>query len=783
MSARDPAIAPVSPENGEERRYFSVEGVVQGVGFRPHVYRLARTCGLNGWVSNSAAGVEIEVEGPRVAINTFRHRLENELPPLASLSRVHESTARELHGYSSFEIHDSESSGPATARMLPDIATCDECLAEILDPDNRRYRYPFTNCTHCGPRFSILKALPYDRHNTTMAKFRMCSTCQAEYEDPGDRRFHAQPNACPECGPQLALSDARGEILAHRDQALLTAATAIRAGKIVALKGLGGFQLLVDARNAKAIARLRQRKNRPHKAFAVMFPSLSTLQMHCETSSKECALLSSPQAPIVLLRRHARSSPGTPLAIELAPDNPLLGAMLPYTPLHHLLLRELGFAVVATSGNLAEEPMVIDEQEARQRLAGIADVFLIHDRPIARAVDDSVARIMADDITLLRRARGYAPGSIELAVPGPPVLALGGHLKAVVALSHDDQVVVGPHIGDLDSTSARKAFTRAADDLLDIHGQPPIAIACDLHPDYYSTQLAKRYGPRVIPVQHHLAHILSCMAEHGLDGPVLGIAWDGSGYGEDGKLWGGEFILVDGTSIQRLAHLRPFRLPGGEHAIREPRRSALGLLYELYGEAWPAQPELTSLNSFSDRECTLMRTMLARNINSPETTSVGRLFDGVAALLDLGQTTSFEGQAAMALEFALGSDAPSVAGYALPVVEPENPTHEPLMLDWRPMLRALLKDIDHDTPTALLAARFHNGLVAAIVALARHANIPRVVLSGGCFQNAYLTSQCVAQLREAGFTLFRQRRIPPNDGGLALGQAAWATRLLAEEHR
>ncbi len=783
MSARPSLPGCMADADAPERWHLCLEGVVQGVGFRPHVYRLARACGLTGWVSNSAAGVEIEVEGPRVAINTFRHRLENELPPLANLSRVDESAAGKPHGYSSFEIHDSESSGPATARMLPDIATCDECLAEILDPDNRRYRYPFTNCTHCGPRFSILKALPYDRHNTTMAKFRMCPACQKEYETPDDRRFHAQPNACPECGPQLALTDANSEILAKRDRALLAAVAAIRAGKIVALKGLGGFQLLVDARNAKAVTRLRQRKNRPDKAFAVMFPSLSRLHTHCELSDKERALLCSPQAPIVLLRRHSRSSPGTPLAIELAPDNPLLGAMLPYTPLHHLLLRELGFAIVATSGNLAEEPMVIDEEEARQRLAGIADVFLIHDRPIARAVDDSVARFMADEITLLRRARGYAPDSVELTVSRPPVLALGGHLKAAVALSHDDQVVVGSHIGDLGSASAREAFTRAAEDLLQIHGQPPAAVACDLHPDYYSTQLAERYGPRVIPVQHHLAHILSCMAEHGLDEPVLGVAWDGSGYGEDGSLWGGEFILVDGTSIQRLAHIHPFRLPGGERAIREPRRSALGLLYELYGEAWPAQSDLAPLKNFSDRECALMHTMLSRNINSPETTSVGRLFDGVAALLDLGQTTSFEGQAAMALEFALSSDAPSVAGYALPVIEPENPTREPLVLDWRPMLRALLKDIDHDTPTALLAARFHNGLVAAIVALARHANVPRVVLSGGCFQNAYLTTQCVAQLREAGFTPFWQRRIPPNDGGLALGQAAWATRLLAEEHR
>ncbi len=782
MSARPSLPGCMADSDAPERRHLCLEGVVQGVGFRPHVYRLARACGLTGWVSNSAAGVEIEVEGPRVAITTFRQRLENEPPPLASLSRMHESEALDPHGYPTFEIRDSESSGPTTARMLPDIATCDECLAEILDPDNRRYRYPFTNCTHCGPRFSILKALPYDRHNTTMAKFRMCPTCQAEYEDPGNRRFHAQPNACPECGPQLALSDAHGEILAHHDQALLAAAAAIRTGKIVALKGLGGFQLLVDARSAKAVARLRQRKSRPHKAFAVMFPSLSKLQAHCETSSKECALLSSPQAPIVLLRRHSQS-PDTPLAVELAPDNPLLGAMLPYTPLHHLLLRELGFAVVATSGNLAEEPMVIDEEEALQRLAGIADVFLIHDRPIARAVDDSVARIMADEITLLRRARGYAPASVELTVPGPPVLALGGHLKAVVALSHQGEVVIGSHIGDLGSTSARKAFTRATDDLLAIRGQAPVAIACDLHPDYYSTQVAGRYGPRVVPVQHHLAHVLSCMAEHGLHGPVLGIAWDGSGYGEDGKLWGGEFFLVEGTSARRIAHLHPFRLPGGERAIREPRRSALGLLYELYGEAWPEVLKLAPLQHLGKRECTLIRTMLTRHINSPETTSIGRLFDGIAALLDLGQTTSFEGQAAMALEFSLNSDAPSVKGYPLPLVEPENPTLEPLVLDWRPMLQALLKDIDRDTPTALLAARFHNGLVAAIVALARHVNIPQVVLSGGCFQNAYLTTLCVAQLREAGFTPYWHHRVPPNDGGLALGQAAWATRLLNEEHR
>jgi len=760
---------------------------MQGVGFRPYVNRLALALGLGGWVANSSDGVTVDIEGTDVAVEDFLRRVTTQLPPLARLDRLHTQELA-LAGYTAFTIHPSTSTDAPTALVLPDVATCDDCLNEISNPSDRRYRYPFTNCTNCGPRFSILETLPYDRANTTMRRFVMCDSCRAEYEMPADRRFHAQPNACQECGPQLALQDSIGTTLAHRDHALLSAADALRNGKIVAFKGLGGFQLLVAARNDTAVTELRRRKGRPHKPFAVMLPSLAHAETVCYVSALEQELLVSPQAPIVLLRRRVHPDRPHPaktcsaIADMIAPGNPLLGVMLPHTPLHHLLLRELEFPIVVTSGNLSGEPMAIDEHGALNRLSGIADLFLVHDRPVACALDDSVVRVIAGRAMMLRRARGYAPLPVVLQQRLPSLLALGGHLKSAVATTVGSQVMIGPHVGDLDTAPARKAFHGAMHRLRDLHAVQPAAIVCDQHPDYYSSHVAHSSGTKVITVQHHVAHIAACMADNGIEGPVLGVAWDGTGYSNDGTIWGGEFITVDGVSTRRVAHLRPFALAGGEKAVTEPRRAAIGVLYELFGEELfgelaLADSTLEPLRSFSAAQRKVLARMLARNLNAPRTSSMGRLFDAVASLTGLVQRSSFQGQAAMALEFALDEHPPQVQ-YHIELESGDDGAQAALILDWRPMLRALLADIERGTPTSQMAAAFHNALVEALVAVAQRIGETRVVLSGGCFQNRYLTERAIDRLRHAGFEPCWHQHVPPNDGGLALGQAMWAARLL-----
>jgi len=755
---------------------------MQGVGFRPYVNRLALALGLGGWVANSSDGVTVDIEGTDVAVEDFLRRLTTQLPPLARLDRLHTQELA-LAGYTVFTIHPSTSTDAPTALVLPDVATCDDCLNEISNPSDRRYRYPFTNCTNCGPRFSILETLPYDRANTTMRLFVMCDYCRAEYEMPADRRFHAQPNACPECGPQLALQDSIGTNLAHRDHALRAAAEALRNGKIVALKGLGGFQLLVDARNDTAVGELRRRKGRPHKPFAVMVASLAHAETVCYVSALEQELLASPQAPIVLLRRGVHPDRPHPaktrsaIADVVAPDNPLLGVMLPYTPLHHLLLRELEFPIVITSGNLSGEPMAIDEHDALKRLRGIADLFLVHNRPVACALDDSVVRVIAGRAMMLRRARGYAPLPVALKQRLPSLLALGGHLKSAIATTVGSQVMIGPHVGDLDTTPARKAFHGAMHRLRGLHAVQPVAIVCDQHPDYYSSHVARSSGTKVITVQHHVAHIAACMADNGIEGPVLGVAWDGTGYGNDGTIWGGEFITVDGVSTRRVAHLRPFALAGGEKAVTEPRRAAIGVLYELFGESAFGGTTLEALRSFSAAERKVLVRMLARNLNAPRTSSMGRLFDAVASLTGLVQRSSFQGQAAMALEFALDEHPPQVQ-YHIELQSRDDDAQGALILDWRPMLQALLADIVRGAPTSHVAAAFHNALVEALVDVAQRFGNTRVVLSGGCFQNRYLTERAIDRLRHAGFEPYWHQHVPPNDGGLALGQAMWAARLL-----
>ncbi len=832
------------------RLKLTVRGAVQGVGFRPFVFRLATGLGLAGWVNNSPQGVFIEVEGPRAELGKFLLRLETEKPPRSFIQRL-EASWLDLVGYSAFEIRPSETGGNKTALVLPDIATCPDCLREIFDPKNRRHHYPFTNCTHCGPRFSIIESLPYDRANTSMKAFTMCPQCRAEYDDPRDRRFHAQPNACPVCGPRLELWKV-GQAsclsmtgwkpvppsLPRDHDALLAAAQAIREGKIVAAKGLGGFHLMADARNDKAVQLLRERKHREEKPFALMFPSLESIKTECEVSPLEERLLRSPEAPIVLLRRLRQSQTSnlkSQIAEGAAPGNPCLGVMLPYTPLHHLLLAELNFPVIATSGNLSDEPICTDEREALERLGGIADVFLVHNRPIVRHVDDSMVRVMLAREMVLRRARGYAPLPIQLRIAdcglrnekggdantkseirnpkSEIVLAVGAHLKNAVALSVGNQVFISQHIGDLETEQAHAAFRRVIADFEKLYDARPQIIAADLHPDYLSTRFAlerrppARHEPKnagdqhavpeagapiVMQVQHHIAHVLSCMAENEIAPPALGVSWDGTGYGTDGTIWGGEFFLVTDESIERIAHLRPFRLPGGDKAVKEPRRAALGLVHELscVQSNLLTQVHQKVARAFSSRELATLKTMLAKNLNSPVTTSMGRLFDAVASLINLRQQIRFEGQAAMELEFALDGVETDEA-YPLPIADCRLPIenaggnaidasrithHASRILDWSPMIEAILADVKNGIPVGAISAKFHNALAEGIVAVAKRAGQNRVVLSGGCFQNRYLTERAVRRLQAEGFRPYWHQRVPPNDGGIALGQVVAALR-------
>ncbi|MGB8699357.1 MAG: carbamoyltransferase HypF, partial [Thermosynechococcaceae cyanobacterium] len=674
-----------------QRLHLRVQGMVQGVGFRPFVYTLATELGLSGWVRNTDSGVDIEVEGSPSGLATFLERLESDRPTHSILSQLKTDWLMPC-GYNHFEIHSSDqNSHSKSAWILPDLATCPDCLHEIFDPRNRRYSYPFTNCTHCGPRYSILTTLPYDRPNTTMQSFRMCADCQQEYESPQDRRFHAQPNACSRCGPSLEFWDRQGKGIAlgaSSSEQIALAAERIRQGEILALKGLGGFHLMVDARNEDAVQKLRDRKHRPTKPLAVMYPSLEAIAEDCLVSPQEMELLTSAAAPIVLLRRKARSR----LAPSLAPHQNTLGVMLPYTPLHHLMLKELGFPVVATSGNRSQEPICIDEQTALRDLTDIADVFLIHDRPIARPVDDSVVRVIEDRPMVLRRARGF--GLMVGSPPGnmPCILAVGGHLKNTVALSIQNQILVSQHLGDLDQASIFNRFQDTIGQCLKLYAAQPVAIACDTHPDYASTHFAQTLSRSLevptIPIQHHYAHVLSGMVDNALELPILGIAWDGTGYGLDGTLWGSEFLSVpDRKGFQRIAHLRTFSLLGGDHAAQEPRRVALGLLYEAFGEA-AFDLDYPTLKAFQLQELKVFQTMLQNRVNTPRTSSMGRLFDAIASLIGLCQQSTFEGEAAMQLESTLeGIHAAESYPYEL------NQDAGTWIVNWQPMLVSILDDL------------------------------------------------------------------------------------------
>ena len=744
-----------------------IRGAVQGVGFRPFIYRLAEEMSLNGWVINNTQGIFIEAESTPEILRQFLLRIDREKPAISFIQSFEHSFVDPIP-YDKFEIRES-TDGAKTALILPDIATCGECQREIFDPTNRRYRYPFTNCTNCGPRFTIVEALPYDRPRTSMRIFEMCPECSAEYHNPRDRRFHAQPNACPKCGPHLELWHETGGVAGHGDDALRQATAAVRAGQIVAVKGLGGFHLMVDASNESAVCRLRLRKRREEKPFALMFPSLQEIAEYAIVDAMEERLLRSPEAPIVLLRRGNRDD----LAVSIAPGNPYLGVMLPYTPLHHLLMRELEMPVVATSGNVSDEPICIHEQEAILRLQGIADLFLVHNRPIVRHVDDSVVRVMAGRELVLRRARGFAPLPVMVDNTAPDVIAVGAHQKNAVAASVGNQVFISQHIGDLETVPAYGAFEQVLADFTNLYELQTKTIACDLHPEYFSTQYArKQSGLDVVAVQHHYAHALSCMAENQVAPPALGISWDGSGYGPDETVWGGEFLRITPEGFERVAHLRTFRLPGGEKAVKEPRRVALSILHETFGVDLDECGGLAAMQAFTLEERRLLDEMLERGLRSPRTSSAGRLFDAVASIIGLRQVCRFEGQAAMELEF-LTHNVETDAAYLFDL----NEGADGRGIDWAQMVRAVVRDVHDEVSQGVIAAKFHNTLVEMMVQVAQACGEETIVLSGGCFQNRYLTEHAVKRLREAGFRPYWHQRVPPNDGGIALGQVAAVSRM------
>jgi len=807
------------------RKTINVRGVVQGVGFRPFVYRLAHEHGLTGWVLNHSGGVEIEIEGPAPALAAFICDLEEKTPPLAHIEGIETADAPPV-GYTTFEIrHSVADVGAGLSRpyqlVSPDIATCTDCLRELLDPSDRRYRYPFTNCTNCGPRFTIIADIPYDRPLTTMRDFVMCPQCRAEYDDPLDRRFHAQPNACPVCGPHVWLvSNSRfqnSDAIRNSHDVIAQAARLLLGGAILAIKGLGGFHLACDATGGEAVRRLRERKGRPAKPLAVMMTTLEEIKQHCWVSDEEKRLLTSPQCPIVLLPW----KPASNISRLVAPRNNYLGVMLPYTPLHHVLLRDVGRPLVMTSGNLSEEPIARDNDEALHRLGHLADYFLLHDRDIYARYDDSVwfvprasrfmfhvSRSNSKPETLepelalpqpIRRSRGYAPFPIKLPFRVRQILACGAELKNTFCVTRDEYAFLSQHIGDMENLETLAHFETTIELYKRLFRSEPEIIAYDLHPEYLATKYAREQEARdkkqeardiLHPVQHHHAHIASCLADNGWlpdDGPVIGVAWDGTGYGTDGHLWGGEFLVADYRGFQRAAHLEYLPMPGGEAAICNPYRLAVGYLYALTGQL----PSFPLEAGVGEEELRIIQQQIDRGINCPQTSAGGRLFDAVSALLGIRQRTTYEAQAAIELEMAAGelriannelqmtSDEWRMANgewrnYPFSVEEGEGG----VVIRLRELFEALLADRRGGAVVGEMAYRFHITVAEMIGVvcewIAQATGLRTVALSGGCFQNRLLLALVTPRLQEAGFRVLLHRQVPCNDGGISLGQAVIA---------
>ncbi|MBN2104935.1 carbamoyltransferase HypF [bacterium] len=757
----------MADSQNKKRIKIRIHGAVQGVGFRPFVYRMADRYRLTGWVRNNSHGVLIEAEGNHDSIQSFLWSLQSKTPRQAHIQSVKFHYLDPV-GYPKFEIIQSVHEKHHSAWILPDIATCTDCLKELFNPKDRRYLYPFINCTQCGPRFSIIERMPYDRVNTSMKSFDMCPECRAEYENPDNRRFHAQPNACPNCGPHMELRSRTRQLLSANKEAVKQAVHAIKAGKIVAVKGLGGFHLMADATNSVTVRRLRKLKHREEKPFALMFPDVASIQSACDITPSEHRWLTAPEAPILLLWK--KNLPDSSLAPEIAPDNPCYGAMLPYTPLHHILMKLLNRPVIATSGNISEEPICIENDEAFERLGGIADAFLIHNRPIVRPVDDSVGRLIGQTEMLLRRARGYAPLPILIKTSDPPAAAFGGHLKNTITLSAKNQAIVSQHIGDLETEPAMIHFRRIIKDLQALSSIRPGTILHDMHPDYASTAEALKTDPNAKPVQHHLAHVLSCMLDNEIDPPVLGVSWDGTGYGTDGTIWGGEFIQVNQDKWYRVASLRPFSLVGGEAAIREPRRSALAVLHACFGDKLDASTCPNVAQSFRKDEWNNLVKLLNHRSFSPLTSSIGRLFDVIASMTGILHVNRYEGQAAMLVEYLAWQSNKKADPYSFKLVD----TEPHLQIDWEPMIHECLCEINSGARIQNISDRFHWTLVNVILKVAERIGQRRILLSGGCFQNKLLTERVCDTLEKSGYRVYRHQQIPPNDGGISLGQIAAA---------
>ena len=765
-----------------------ITGIVQGVGFRPFVYNLATRLQLKGWVRNTSAGVDIEVDGEQDILDAFVKALHDEAP---QLSHIDELTAsfRAANGFRSFEIIHSESVEGAFQPISPDVAVCDDCLRELFDPNDRRYRYPFINCTNCGPRFTIIKDIPYDRPKTTMAGFKLCPDCEREYTDPTNRRFHAQPVACPTCGPKIWLELSSRILELNKDErernalresyagfdsekTIEVARILLTGGNILAIKGLGGFHLACDATNSRAVSELRNRKLRVDKPFAVMMSDIKMVELHCFVSDAESELLQSTARPIVLLKRR----PDSIIAKEVAPNQDWIGVMLPYTPLHYLLFGNSDGvieALVMTSGNLSEEPIATGNDEARERLSKLADAYLMHDRDIYIRCDDSVVRVFDKEIYPIRRSRGYSPFPVKLPFDAPQILAAGSELKNTFCITHKNYAFLGHHIGDMENYETLKSFEQGVDHFEKLFRVKPEAIAYDMHPNYlatrYALERAERENIPTIAVQHHHAHVAACMAEHGLTESVIGVSFDGTGYGEDGAIWGGEFLVADYQNYQRAAHLEYFPLPGGDAAIKKPARTALALLWSL-GLDWDER--LLPVKEFCAKDQITLRVQLDKKINTPLTSSMGRLFDAAAALAGVRQKVNYEGQAA--IEFEALADETESEFYSFGLSQNQ--------IQVRSVVEALVKDMLDGVPVPKISARFHNGLAQSVretvKKISNKTGIRSVVLSGGVWQNLTLLRRTLSLLRNDDFKVYIHREVPTNDGGLSLGQTAIAAARL-----
>ncbi|MFC1937770.1 carbamoyltransferase HypF [Chloroflexota bacterium] len=753
--------------------HIKVRGIVQGVGFRPFIYRLAGKYNLKGWVRNTSGNVEIEVEGDGKTLHDFISELETKAPPMAHIESI-ETTFHPAKNYADFQIRESLSQRGRYQLVSPDIATCDECKKEILSPNDRRYRYPFTNCTNCGPRFTIIEDIPYDRPRTTMRQFQMCPQCQQEYDDPLDRRFHAQPNACPVCGPHLEMVDGDGNKIESED-VIKDVSVLLRAGRIVALRGLGGFQLACDATNRDAVELLRSRKRRPAKPFAVMLATIDEVEEHCYVSPEERQLLESATAPIVLLRWKRSSSN---IATAVAPDIKYLGVMLPYTPLHHLLLRDTGLPLVMTSGNLSEEPIAKDNDEALRRLHGIADCFLLHNRDIYARYDDSVCIVENNRPQAIRRARSYAPYPIFLPFKSRQVLACGAEEKNTFCLTRDEHAFISQHIGDMENEETLEHFENTIELYKRVFRVEPEIVAYDLHPEYLATKYALRIGEQqglsLVPVQHHHTHIVSCMVDNQVEAPVIGVAFDGVGYGTDGTIWGGEFLVADWRSFQRVGHLEYVPLPGGAAAIRKPYRMALAYLYTLFGESFSLQG--LPLEKVEPGEVDIIIQQLRRGINSPPTSSAGRLFDAVSTLTGVRWEIDYEAQAAIELEMLAPDNWDKLERevYPFSIVRSEGVN----VVKLGELISSVVRDVRSNVSVPIISLKFHYTMAEIIAemckSLSEQTGITEVALSGGVFQNRLLLKLATAALRREGFSAITHHLVPCNDGGLSLGQAVIA---------